>query len=114
MKWCIPRKKHALGLAMEDGRGRLSAAQKEKFVAWLDEKGKDHACPVCKTNSWSIGEHLLNGFVHVPNAGLVLTGASYPMAFVVCNNCAYTRQFMAVPIGLLDAPETNREDGKDG
>lgn len=86
----------------------LTQDEKQKIVAWLNEKGVNHSCPFCGQNNWSIGDHLLSGMVHT-GGGLVIGGAAYPSAFTVCNNCAYTRQFMAVPIGIF---QTETPEGK--
>lgn len=87
---------------MPDKNGILTGEERQKIVAWLNEKGVEHSCPFCNQNNWSIGDHLLSGMIH-SGGGLVIGGASYPSVFTVCNNCAYTRQFMAVPIGILPA-----------
>ena len=94
---------------MPSNDGVLTRAEQEKISAHLNEKGKNHNCPVCGENNWTIGEHLLNGMVHTPGS-MRIGGPTYPMAFVVCRNCSYLRQFMAVPLGL----GANLEDGSDG
>lgn len=91
---------------MPDKDGKLTAEEGKKLRDWLQAKTKNYACPVCHTNAWSLGEHLLNGTVFV-GGNLIVGGPAYPMAFTVCNNCAYTRTFMAVPIGLLPKGDGN-------
>jgi hypothetical protein len=45
--------------------------------------------------------------IHSGKSFIIGGGAEYPMAFIVCENCAYVREFMAVPIGLVsDEPRT--------
>ena len=83
---------------MPDKVGKLSQKEIAKIANWLNEKGKNHLCPVCHTNQWHVGEHLLNALVYHPGGALVLRGPTYPSVFIVCQNCYYTRQFMAVPI----------------
>lgn len=88
---------------MPGNDGRLTPQEKQRVIDWLHRKGTTtQQCPVCGTNAWTVGDHLLNGMVHHGGGNVILGGASYPMAFVVCNNCAYTRHFMAVPMGVLD------------
>ena len=85
---------------MPDDSGKLTPADQEKFKKWLNDKTKNHSCPVCNSNNWALGEHLLSGMVY-SGGNLIVGGPAYPLAFIVCNVCSHTRQFMAVPIGLL-------------
>lgn len=96
--------------------GKMNGAEKGRFIAWLNDKTKlEPSCPVCGTNKWNVGDHLLNAMVFHGGAAMVVGGPTYPLAFVACSNCQYTRTFMAVPIGILDAPEAPKsEGGKDG
>lgn len=89
--------------------GALSQEEKQKFLNWLNEKGRmNPSCPVCGTNNWGVGDHIVQSLPFTPN-GLVLGGTSYPSALLVCNNCAFTRSFMAVPIGLMPTPPKEGE-----
>ena len=87
---------------MPDPNGKLSVEESKLIAKHLDDKGVNHSCPVCNHNNWSIGAHLLNGMVHTPG-GVTIGGPTYPMAFIVCGNCAYVRQFMAIPLGILSS-----------
>lgn len=81
--------------------GVLTPAEKQTISKWLNEKSRNYFCPVCNSNNWAIGDHLLSGMVY-HGGGLIIGGASYPQFFLVCQNCAYTRNFMAVPVlGLV-------------
>lgn len=92
---------------MVDDNGALSADDKQKFLNWLNQKGRiNPACPVCGSNNWTVGDHLVQNTTYNPAAGLVVGGPSYPAALLVCNTCAFTRHFMAVPIGLLPPNKT--------
>ena len=95
---------------MPDQNGKLTQADKDKFIAWMNKKAKAHHCPVCATNAWTIGDDLINALPYT-GGSLVIGGPTYPLAFLVCNNCAYTRHFMAVPIGLI-SPSENEEGEK--
>lgn len=90
----------------------LSKKQRDKFIDWLKTKGPQGKCTVCGSNSWTIGNHLLSGMIVSDTGELSIGGTIYPAAFVVCNKCAYVRQFMAVPIGLVEGDKT--EDPSDG
>ncbi len=98
---------------MPDKDGKLTAAEKATVSAWLNTKGKNHNCPVCATNVWSIGDHLLFGMPFY-GGGLRVGGAAYPQVFLVCTNCAYTRHFMAVPVlGSVDLENRSPPAAKD-
>lgn len=97
-------------LVMPDQNGQLNKEEKQKITAWLDEKGVNHSCPVCTKNKWTLGDHLISGMVHT-GSGVSIGGAAYPTAFLVCTNCAYTRHFMAVPMGLLEARPEEKSNG---
>jgi hypothetical protein len=79
--------------------GTLTSTEQEQFRRWLNDRQRNHNCEVCGFNDWGIGEHLLHGQVFT-GGGLVIGGATYPQAFIVCRNCAHVRLFMAVPIGI--------------
>ena len=96
---------------MSNNDGKLTTEERKKFATWLNERGKSHKCPVCERSDWGIGEHLLQGLIYLPNGNVSIGGPNYPQAFIVCNNCAYTRTFMAVQIGLI---KNNGEEGEEG
>ena len=93
---------------MPDKDGILTVVEKQVIAAWLSEKSRSNSCPVCLASSWSVGGHLLSGKIY-RGGNLAFGGPTYPMAFVVCTNCAYVREFMAVQIGLLEAPGSESE-----
>lgn len=95
---------------MPDANGKLTPADKQKVVDWLNKKGKTANCPVCQANSWMVGDDLINAMLFAGN-NVIIGGPTYPMAILVCTNCAYTRHFMAVPIGLLPGGEEGPPDG---
>ena len=96
---------------MAEPTGKLSQIDKDKIVEWVNTRSKFHNCPSCGDNNWTVGDDLLNMMPY--NGGnLVLGGPAYPAAFLVCNHCAYVRQYMAVPMGLLaSSSEGERENG---
>ena len=93
---------------MPDSTGKLSDDEKAAVVQWLQNKTKFHQCPSCGANNWSIGDHLVN-ITPYTGGSLIVGGMTYPVALIVCNVCAYVRQYMAVPMGLLPA-ETTKND----
>ncbi len=97
---------------MPDSGGKLTPEEKQKIIAWMNERGKSHTCPVCQENNWTVGDHLLSGMVY-QGGNLLVGGTHYPQFFVTCNNCFYTRQFMAVTV-LEMAKTATEEEGEEG
>lgn len=93
---------------MPGNDGLLTPAEKQTIAKWLNEKSRNYLCPICNTNNWSIGDHLLSSMVF-HGGGLVIGGTSYPQFFLVCQNCAFTRNFMAVPVLGLGGKEEDKE-----
>lgn len=87
---------------MPDKNGKLTEADQKKAVDWLNSKTKFHNCPSCGENNWTVGPELLN-FMPYTGGGLVIGGPTYPVAFIVCNSCAYIKQYMAIPMGIIGA-----------
>ena len=80
--------------------GQLTKQQKIKVDDWFNKKGRDHLCPICGEKNWITGDHFLTS--NVFHEGTVrIDGVAHPQVFIVCGNCAFTRQFMAVPMGLF-------------
>lgn len=98
---------------MPDSGGKLTPEEKQKIIGWLNEKGKNHACPVCQENSWTLGEYLLGGMTY-QGGSLVLGGVHYPQFFLTCSNCFFTRQFMATPVLKMEDPQLKEEKKKKG
>lgn len=93
---------------MPEENGKLTQKDKTKIADWLNNKSKFHNCPSCGSNAWTLGDDLLNLMVY-SGGNLVLGGPTYPVAFLVCNTCAYVRQYMAVPMGIIS---TSPSEGK--
>ena len=86
---------------MPDQHGKLTQADKQKAINWFNTKTKNHNCPSCGENSWTVGDDLLN-LMPYTGGNMIIGGPSYPTAFLVCNSCAYIRQYMAIPMGILN------------
>ncbi len=97
---------------MPDADGKLTEEEKQTIIAWLNQRGKNHACSVCQENSWTVGDHLLFGMVDRRGAAS-LGGAYYPQFFLSCNNCYYTRHFMAAQVLGLKKTEPKEKAEKE-
>lgn len=104
---------------MPDSEGKLTPSEKSLLATWLNTRaagpGANSACPVCGTNNWVLGDHLLNAMVFHPGGAMVIGGPTYPMAFIACSNCQHVRTFMALPIGIAgSATPPPKPKGSDG
>jgi hypothetical protein len=86
----------------DDDKFKLSKEQRDKIADSLTEKGARLACPACGTNQWLVGEHLLRADLF-SSEGTFLGGPSYPLAFVVCQNCFFVRTHLAIALGVIEA-----------
>lgn len=94
---------------MPDKDGILTTEEKAKVISWLEERGYGRApCPACGKDDWRIADHLLSGITY-HGGGLMLGGPSYPQVLVFCTNCYYTRNFLAIPMGLTSRNKKDEE-----
>jgi len=89
---------------MPGSDGLMTAEENARALAWLNEKTTNFQCPVCNTNQWSIGTHIIAEQIH-RGGNVLIGGAIYPMVFVTCSNCAYTRHFNAIQMGVIPKDE---------
>ncbi|HEX4295068.1 MAG TPA: hypothetical protein VHZ29_13115 [Rhizomicrobium sp.] len=80
--------------------GKLTPEEFGLAAAWLAEKTKNYTCPVCDTNNWGIVGNMLQESVY-SEGSLLVGGSVYPMIAVSCMNCAYTRHFNAIQMGIM-------------
>jgi len=84
----------------------LTEEQMEQFQSWLAERWTGtKECPICATNNWTLGSHLVSPTIYRSGGGLVIGGLAYPLAMIICSNCGYTNFFNAVLIGLVPGEE---------
>jgi hypothetical protein len=109
--------KHFEG-SMPDHSGYLTPDDHEKIQNWWDGRWKAPViCPVCKTTSWAIGNHVVNAPRYAADAFAPGTG-SYPFVVVACQMCMHTMFFNAAGIGVVSTHERRPlqppSDGEDG
>lgn len=76
----------------------------DKLGTWLDQKwAGQKTCPVCDANKWQAPDDLVE-IRPYHGGGLVVGGAVYPAAQVICGNCGYTLLFNALLAGLIEQP----------
>ena len=70
---------------------RLTTEQQRAFTNWVREKMEHHACQLCQSNTWKIGE-----LIH-PSSELVTeefeASHSHDKVELICRNCGYVLQF---------------------
>ena len=90
--------------AGEDALAR-SDARIQRAIAWIETnwrtEGTDHACEVCRSDSWEIGYPVVLRFWDPPEPG-----AAAPYFPLTCRECGNTKFLNAITAGLLDADET--------
>jgi hypothetical protein len=88
---------------MPDATGRLTQADNETIKRWWDLHWKAPVtCPVCKTEEWTLGSHVLNFQRHAADA-TAPGSQTYPHIAVACKTCAHTMFFNAVNVGVAAA-----------
>lgn len=97
---------------MSSSTETLKQGQIEAIKEWIEKKAtKESAkCPICGHQQWAIGEHLIRTSIHTPGV-TALGGQAYVYAHISCTNCAYTRFFNAVMLGLVP-PAKEVQDGQ--
>ncbi len=83
------------------GRYILSDEQQNQIKEWVADKSANTSgdCPVCGENAWRAEEEVVMCPV-LPMPPSDRPAAVYPMFILVCSNCAYVMQFMALQAGL--------------
>jgi hypothetical protein len=87
----------------------LSKNQQEKALKWLNEKWKkDASCEVCGEKNWQLVGDMVSPLIMSGN-NINLGGNSYPSVSLVCKNCANTKYFNAVVMGLVGGEKKEEE-----
>jgi hypothetical protein len=100
---------------MPGATGKLTPEDIQKVNAWLmrHHPGGNTVCPVCGSQNWWIGEHLVQPITVGADMSLQLGGIGYPQITVISNPCGYTMFLNAVIVGVL-VPEQTEEQKKAG
>lgn len=87
---------------MPDTSGTLTQSEQDAVVKWLQTKatilGK---CEACGNDKWTLSTHIVAPPIF--SGGLILGGTAYPQVMLNCTNCAHTRFFNAVIMGIFPA-----------
>jgi predicted nucleic-acid-binding Zn-ribbon protein len=75
----------------------LDAAQRQKVIAWLNQKCSDLKCSACGDEKWTVGD--LAVMTDLSAMGMPAS-AGFPCVPVVCNSCGYTVFFATAIIGI--------------
>lgn len=88
---------------MPDGEGRLSPAEINHVLSWLQTMTPAQGFPVCPISNhqdWYVVETVLQAIVYPIGPRRMLPELTYPFVMVVCKGCGYTLQFNATLMGL--------------
>jgi hypothetical protein len=89
---------------MPDETGKLTQEEYTKVNAWLTSFGKTPLiCPICGSDTWSIGPHLIQPVTLGKDLALQLGGIGYPMVALVSLRCGYVMLLSAVVAGVVAA-----------
>lgn len=88
---------------MSEGR-KLTDAQKESAVAWVD--AKVGPCPACSQRGWSVEQNI----VELYSGGVHAGGIHYPTILLVCRHCAHMMCFNAIMMGVEKRDEKGTDD----
>jgi hypothetical protein len=96
--------------------GKLTEQDKKRVIKYLTERGFHlrSICPVCASQEWFIGDHLVMPPVLTPNVGLSIGGPGYPLAMVISKGCGYTLFINAVILGLMPSPQDEQRAFEEG
>ena len=78
----------------------LSSEHQRKITAHLESKMRS-GCPLCGARNFSIEDDVQFLGVLDPEYKQPVEGKVYPRVSVICNNCYYTFQLAAKPLGLF-------------
>ena len=70
--------------------GAMEQADLDKIAEKLNQRIASARCEVCSTGRYSIAPHSVSPMI-VQNGSVMLGGASYPQAMLVCDHCGNTR-----------------------
>lgn len=76
----------------------------EKLINHLNEKWKNHPCPMCAANSWSLSDKVFE--LREYHGGNIVLGSGpiYPVMPVTCTNCGNTVMINAIISGAIEKP----------
>ena len=99
---------------MPDDPSILSKAQRDKIAEWAQEKSGTAGvvCPICRSNKWSIAEHVVTA-IRVTTSGKIqlVGGAIYPYAQVNLQKLWGGVQFIsAVSAGVMEEEEEPKKE----
>jgi hypothetical protein len=88
---------------MPNDQGVLSESEKRDIIDKINKlwTGSQKNCPICGSNNWIIGDHVVSSQIVTAGAGIMIGGPAYPAVLLISQPCGYTLQFNAVILGVL-------------
>lgn len=90
----------------------MSAEEKRKIIAALEERGATLPCPRCGNNAFTLLDGYLNQTIQKELKGIVIGGPSVPTIVITCKRCGFLSQHALGILGLL--PEELQREDKNG
>jgi hypothetical protein len=90
---------------MPNERGKLSTSEKDNIQTKINElwRGGAKNCPICGSNHWILGDHVVESPIITEGARGFGAGA-YPSVMLISKPCGYTIYFNAVILGVITSP----------
>jgi hypothetical protein len=83
---------------------KLDAEQINRVLAFIGKYGETTPCEICRSNSWSVVDCLLEVREYGVLSGNVLTlgGSLIPLVGIGCSTCGHLRLISAIACGIID------------
>lgn len=88
---------------MPNDQGVLSESEKRAIVEKINRlwTGSAKNCPICGSNEWIVGDHVVSSQIATAGAGIMMGGPTYPAVLLISKTCGYTLQFNAVILEVI-------------
>jgi hypothetical protein len=79
----------------------LTPDQQQQLVKFLNERRKNHLCPRCGENNWSVNGQIRLSVQDIGDATIVIGGPTMPLAAFSCRVCAHTEFVNLIIAGVI-------------
>lgn len=80
--------------------------KQDKAINWINSKWTVKTCEVCQHNVWEVSDFIIVS-PRFEGGGISLGGQVAPHIMVTCKNCANTKFFNAVMMGIVEGVKNN-------
>ncbi len=87
---------------MPDSTGKLSKKEKLTIIDNFEHRGwPPFKCPICRSDEWTVGDHLVQPLAVGCYNQVLFKGAAYPQVMLISKQCGYTMFINAVMAGIV-------------